>query len=75
MSLTSPLSATPANPFLTIQQAALELQVAERTVRRWIKSGDLVAHRLGSLVRIDRSDLDAFLHSRRSAPIETIQYQ
>jgi excisionase family DNA binding protein len=53
--------------FFTIAQVAERLQVATRTVRRWIEAGDLVAHRLGGAVRIAESDLWAFLAVRRYA--------
>jgi excisionase family DNA binding protein len=51
--------------FFTIAQVAEPLDVATRTVRRWIKSGDLVAHRFGGVVRIAEGDLQAFLAAHR----------
>lgn len=39
--------------------------VSTKTVYRWIKAGELVAHRLGRLFRISAPDLDAFLKTRR----------
>lgn len=51
--------------FFAIAEVAERLHVATRTVRRWIKSGDLVAHRFGSVVRIAESDLRAFLALNR----------
>jgi excisionase family DNA binding protein len=47
--------------FFTIAEVAERLRVATRTVRRWIESGHLVAHRIGGVVRIAESDLRAFL--------------
>jgi excisionase family DNA binding protein len=47
--------------FFTIPEVAECLNVSTRTVRRWIKRGELIAHRLGGLVRIADSDLRAFL--------------
>jgi excisionase family DNA binding protein len=38
--------------FLTITEVAERLHVSVRTVRRWIDAGDLVAHRIGGIVRI-----------------------
>src|SRR5678816_248748 len=38
--------------FLTIRQAAGELQASERTVRRWVRDGWIRAVRLGGAVRI-----------------------
>ena len=58
----------PATPeFLTIDKVAQVLGVSTRTVRRWIKSGQLVAHRFPRLVRIDPADFDAFLRQHRDA--------
>jgi excisionase family DNA binding protein len=50
--------------FFTIPEVAERLRVCTRTVRRWIKAGDLIAHRIGG-VRIAESDLRAFLALRR----------
>lgn len=55
----------PDERFFTIREVAERLEVATRTVRRWIKSGDLVAHRFGGAVRIAESDLKAFLARHR----------
>jgi excisionase family DNA binding protein len=51
--------------FFTIAEVAERLNVATRTVRRWIKVGDLVVHRIGNVVRIADSDLRAFLAFHR----------
>jgi excisionase family DNA binding protein len=40
--------------FLTIAEVAERLKVDERTVRRWIKSGQLKAHKIGGCVRISK---------------------
>lgn len=53
---------------LTITQVAEYVEVSERTVRRWIKSGDLAAHLFGRQWRIARHDLKAFLQSHRVEP-------
>jgi excisionase family DNA binding protein len=50
--------------FFTIAEVAERLRVSTRTVRRWIKAGDLIAHRIGGL-RIAENDLRAFLALRR----------
>jgi excisionase family DNA binding protein len=44
----------------TIKQVAERWSSSERTVRRRIKTGDLAAFRVGSLLRILESDLEAF---------------
>jgi excisionase family DNA binding protein len=51
--------------FFTKRDVAEQLDASTRTVSRWIKSGDLKAHKLGRLVRIAGDDLDRFLASRR----------
>jgi excisionase family DNA binding protein len=51
--------------FHTIAEVAEMLTVSQRTVRRWIKRGELVAHHFGSAVRIAGSDLNAFVVLRR----------
>lgn len=51
--------------FFMISDVAASLDVATRTVRRWIKSGDLVAHRFGGVVRIAEVDLRGFLAAHR----------
>ena len=51
--------------FFTIAEVAESLCVATRTVRRWIKAGDLVVHRVGGVVRIAEDDFRSFLAVHR----------
>ena len=51
--------------FFTLAETAEMLRVSTRTVRRWIDSGKLVAHRPGGVVRIGEADLRAFLALHR----------
>jgi excisionase family DNA binding protein len=51
--------------FFAISEVAERLHVSARTVRRWIEAGDLVAHRIGGVVRIAEGDLRAFLALHR----------
>jgi len=53
--------------FFSIAYVAEVLSVSDRTVRRWIDRGELVAHRFGRNVRIAETDLKAFLALRRNA--------
>jgi excisionase family DNA binding protein len=53
--------------FLTVQQTAEALDVATKTVRRWITTGELRVHRLGRSIRIAEPDLLAFLKRKRDA--------
>lgn len=52
--------------FFTIAEVAEFTGVSVRTVRRWIKSGELVAHHFGTAVRIAESDLKAFIACHRN---------
>ena len=53
---------TGSTGFLSVAEAADELHVTERFIRKLIANGDLDAVRIGTrLVRIRRSDLDALL--------------
>jgi excisionase family DNA binding protein len=51
--------------FFTVAAVAEFVGVSVRTVRRWIKRGDLVAHHFGAAVRIAESDLKAFIARQR----------
>ena len=51
----------------TIEQTAEHLQVSTKTIRRWIKNGDLIAHRIGRQLRISDADLKVFIRMRREA--------
>jgi excisionase family DNA binding protein len=51
--------------FFTIAEVAERVNVATRTVRRWIEKKLLVAHRINGLVRISEADFRAFLAAHR----------
>ena len=51
--------------FYTVEQVAEDLKVSPRTVRRWIQSKALVAHRFGASVRIAESERKAFIARHR----------
>lgn len=58
-----------SNKMLSIRTVADHLDVSIKTIRRWIKRGDLLAFKVGSQWRIDPDDLERFLwHQRRSMP-------
>jgi|APSaa5957512535_1039671.scaffolds.fasta_scaffold396958_1 excisionase family DNA binding protein len=59
------MSKTTSLPLLSIAQVAERLGISDKTVRRWIKSGDLIAHRLGAQWRISEADLSLFLQTHR----------
>lgn len=50
---------------LVIPEVAEQCQVSERTVWRWIRDGELEAHRLGRCTRISQKDFAKFLRSNR----------
>ena len=52
--------------WLTIADVAELLQVSDRTVQRWIKTGELAAHQLGRQWRISTRDLEEYLREHRS---------
>lgn len=55
---------------LTPEQVAEHLQVQQRTVQDWLRSGTLPGMKLGRLWRIRREDLEGFLKLRRiTAPV------
>ena len=55
----------PTPRFFTLSEISKSLEVSTRTVRRWIKSGALVAHHFGGVVRISEADFLTFLALRR----------
>ncbi len=51
----------------TIHDIANRLQLSTKTVRRMIKSGDLIGHLIGSQWRVSEDDLQLYLRTRRGA--------
>jgi excisionase family DNA binding protein len=51
--------------FFTERTLAAYLAVSDRTIRNWIRRGELASYKLGAARRIDPTDVDAFLESRR----------
>jgi excisionase family DNA binding protein len=56
----SPSPAVALEPDLTIAQAAERKQVSVKTVRRAISSGEIQAYRIGRLIRIPATSLEAW---------------
>ena len=56
-----PLQYDQIERLLTASQVAEALAVSERTIRRLVQQGDLVAHRVRSLPRFRMSDVLAFI--------------
>lgn len=51
--------------FFTERSLAAYLAVSDRTIRNWIRRGELPSYKLGAARRIDPADVDAFLHRHR----------
>jgi excisionase family DNA binding protein len=60
--------AVPQDRYQTVHEVAERLEVAEATVRQWIKSGSLRAIDIGKGWRISDTDLTLFLAARETAP-------
>lgn len=55
----------PPVTFFTERSLAAYLAVSDRTIRNWIRRGELPSYKLGAARRIDPADVDAFLAQRR----------
>lgn len=72
---TSPLASdgmkrkTPSPDFFTERTLAAYLAVSDRTIRNWIRRGDLPSYKLGASRRIDPADVDAFLARHRDEAV------
>lgn len=53
--------------FHTVEALAEQFDVSQRTIRRWIGSGELVAHKFGGLVRVSEEDRRTFVALRRQS--------
>ncbi|MBU0569516.1 helix-turn-helix domain-containing protein [Patescibacteria group bacterium] len=51
-----------SNKYLTIKDAAKELNVHWQTIRNYIDRGELKANKVGKLIRIAREDLECFIN-------------
>jgi excisionase family DNA binding protein len=60
----------PQDRYQTVQEIAERLEVAEATVRHWIKLGELRAIDIGKGWRVANVDLERFLKARETAPRE-----
>jgi len=56
---------TPTPTFFTERSLAAYLAVSDRTIRNWIRRGELASYKLGASRRIDPADVGAFLAERR----------
>jgi excisionase family DNA binding protein len=58
----------PSVAFFTERTLAAYLAVSDRTIRNWIRRGELPSYKLGAARRIDPADVDTFLSQRRELP-------
>jgi len=57
---------TPSGPaFFTERTLAAYLSVSDRTIRNWIRRGELPSYKLGAARRIDLADVEDFLARHR----------
>ena len=59
--------------FLTIKQVREILGISERTVFRYIKSGDLKGFKAGRGWKFESTDIDAFIEARRHKAEEELK--
>ncbi len=59
------MTSRPTTRFYTVAQVADLLVVSTRSVRRWIATGELLAHKFRRQVRVAEIDLLAFLQRHR----------
>lgn len=50
---------------MSVKEVARLLDVCTKTVRRWIRRGDIHVHRVGRNLRIAEEDLQIFLNRSR----------
>jgi excisionase family DNA binding protein len=55
----------PAISFFTERTLATYLAVSDRTIRSWIRRGELPSYKLGASRRIDPADVESFLARHR----------
>jgi len=54
--------------WLSTKEAARRLGITPRTLYRFIDNGDLPAYRMGRVIRLQQSDVDAYIETCRVEP-------
>lgn len=54
--------------WLSTQEASRRLGITTRTLYRFVDQGDLPAYRMGRVIRLKATDIDAFIDSSRIEP-------
>lgn len=62
-------SEAPGPTFFTERTLAAYLSVSDRTIRNWIRRGELPSYKLGASRRIDPADVEDFLARHRDAAV------
>lgn len=63
--------ATELNDYNTVQSTAAYLGYSEKQIRDWLADGTINGERWGRQWRITRGAVDAFIETRRAAPVPT----
>lgn len=50
---------------LTISESAKRLNIAERTLRKWLREGILPGAKMGRIWRVDEKDLEEFIQKAK----------
>jgi excisionase family DNA binding protein len=58
----------PVIEWMGTQEAARYLGITPRTLYRFINDGAVAAYKMGRVIRLKRTDLDAFIEANRIAP-------
>ncbi|MGK2947087.1 MAG: helix-turn-helix domain-containing protein [Acidimicrobiales bacterium] len=54
--------------WLSTQEASRRLGITTRTLYRFVDQGELAAYRMGRVIRVKASDIDAFIEKSRIEP-------
>jgi excisionase family DNA binding protein len=54
-----------------IKEAAARLEVAEITIRRWVKDGILPYYRIGGRIKFEEQDIENYKQSRRVEAVKS----
>ncbi len=54
--------------WLSTQEASRRLGITTRTLYRFVDQGDLAAYRMGRVIRVKATDVDAFIEKSRIEP-------
>lgn len=54
--------------WLSTQEASRRLGITTRTLYRFVDQGDLPAYRMGRVIRVKATDIDAFIDASRIEP-------